>query len=139
MPTQEYLKQTFDYDLDTGVFKRKGRKYNEQCNARYRTVRIGKKKYRVHRLIWILMTGEDPGCFEIDHINRNSHDNRWCNLRKVDRAQNQFNTNQTCIRERARKKPFQARLTFKGKTICKSFTKYSEAKEFVTAIKSEIN
>ena len=138
MPSQEYLKEAFDYDPDIGLFKRKGRKYNEQCSAQYRTVRIGKKKHYVHRLIWILMTGEDPGSLEIDHINRDSHDNRWCNLRLVTRGRNQFNTSQTCIRKRARKKPFQARLTRKGRTICKSFATYSEAEEFVTVTKSEM-
>ena len=138
MPDQKYLQDTFDYDPDTGLFKRKGRKYNEQCAALYRTVRIAKKKYYVHRLIWIYMTGDDPGNMEIDHINRDRHDNRWSNLRLTTRSENAFNTGNTCIRIRPRKKAFQARLTRKGRTVCKSFAAYSEAEDFVKQMKQEM-
>ena len=139
MPGQKYLQETFDYDPDTGLFKRKGRKYNEQCAALYRTVRIGKKKYYVHRLIWMYMTGEDPGDMEVDHINRDTHDNCWSNLRLADRGRNQFNTGATCIKIRSRKKPFQARLTRKGRTVYKSFASYTEAETFVIQMKRELD
>ena len=135
MLDQKYLQETFDYDPETGVFKRKGRKYKQECAAPYRQVRIGKRKFYVHRLIWIYMTGEDPGKLEVDHKNRDSHDNRWNNLRLVTRGENQFNTSQTCIRKRARKKPYQARLTRKGRTICKSCASHSEAETFISEIK----
>lgn len=47
------------------------------------------RNYEAHRVIWLLMTGAWPA--EIDHINGNPEDNRWCNLRDVDRADNARN------------------------------------------------
>lgn len=47
-----------------------------------------------HRLIWLMMTGDWPEYpfFEIDHLNGNRSDNRWPNLRKVTKSQNQRNS-----------------------------------------------
>ena len=45
-----------------------------------------------HRLIWVWMTGEDPGDMVIDHINQDGLDNRWENLRKVTKSQNNANS-----------------------------------------------
>lgn len=47
--------------------------------------------YLAHRLIWLIKTGNWPE-FEIDHINRDRSDNRWSNLRDVNRTVNQRNT-----------------------------------------------
>jgi hypothetical protein len=47
--------------------------------------------YYAHRLIWMYMTGEDPGVLMVDHINGNGLDNRWKNLRVVKRGQNTAN------------------------------------------------
>ena len=51
----------------------------------------GYKMY-AHRLMWLLYYGEYPDG-EIDHINRNGHDNRISNLRVVDKSGNQRNAN----------------------------------------------
>lgn len=45
-----------------------------------------------HRFIWFYMMGEWPN--EIDHINRVRDDNRWENLRNVDRLTNAKNLSQ---------------------------------------------
>lgn len=140
MPDQSYLKENFEYNPETGVFKRKGRKYRESCSrTRCRTIRIKDKKYYAHRLIFVWMTGEDPGSKEVDHINHNPQDNRWKNLRLVDRNENEFNTRQSCIRKRARRKPFQARLTLKGRSVCRSFSTHDEAEKFVKQMKQEMS
>lgn len=47
--------------------------------------------YFAHNIIWVLVTGREPD-EEIDHENRDSSDNRWCNLREATRSQNQANT-----------------------------------------------
>ena len=142
MPDQEYLRRTFDYDPETGILKRKSRARGpaptKGGTVRYKQTRAEGVKYYTHRLIWVWMTGEDPGDMEIDHINRNTHDNRWSNLRLATRSRNQLNTGNTCIRMRPRSKPYQARITRKGKTVCKSFKTMAEAKSFVKEIKETL-
>lgn len=43
-----------------------------------------------HRLAFLKQTGRLPDA-DVDHINRDRRDNRWCNLREVSRQQNLFN------------------------------------------------
>src|SRR5262249_53313420 len=47
--------------------------------------------FHVHRMIWMWMTGEDPGKMEIDHKDRNGLNNKWDNLRLSTHSQNHFN------------------------------------------------
>jgi len=56
-----------------------------------RRVGIFGHRYLFHRVIWLYMTGEWPGEHEIDHINNDSTDNRWTNLRLASPHQNQGN------------------------------------------------
>ena len=92
------LKEMFDYKEGNLYYK---------TNANYTPNRIGKKagfnygpylgckidyiKYRIHRLVWIYHNGAIPLNMEIDHINRNKHDNSIENLRLVTRTENQHN------------------------------------------------
>lgn len=59
-------------------------------NAGYLKSTIRGKGYLAHRVIWALQTGAWPKG-EIDHINGNRADNRWCNLRVVTRQENMRN------------------------------------------------
>lgn len=52
----------------------------------YRRGTIDGVHFLAHRVIWKMMTGDTPD--EIDHENGNPRDNRWANLRAVDRATN---------------------------------------------------
>ena len=90
MPPVEFFKERLEYDAETGVFtwlgefnaKRVGRRAGTTIGSRgYRTITIKKRRYYEHRIAWYMVTGEDPTGFEIDHINGDKSDNRFCNLR----------------------------------------------------------
>jgi hypothetical protein len=103
LPSQEELRKLLDYDPETGKLIWKRRKCDSPTwNIRfagkpaltiekrgYFTGSIWGVKYMTHRIIWKWMTGDDPA--EIDHINGNGLDNRWANLRSVDRLANARN------------------------------------------------
>lgn len=95
-PTQQELLSLFDYRDGVLYWKRAGKGRNTTNRAGYLDsfsgyayVRINKKLYRSHRLIWCMFHGYEPS--EIDHINRNRADNRIDNLREVSRTQNNYN------------------------------------------------
>ena len=98
MPTQEYLKSKYIYDADTGVLTSKRSKRPVGSVTPLGRLRLtvyygGKKMYIfAHRIIWVLMTGDDIEGMFIDHINGDPLDNRFENLRLVDKAQNSWNT-----------------------------------------------
>lgn len=56
----------------------------------YIAIRVCGKKYKAHRLAWLLMNGKWPDG-EIDHINGVKTDNRYVNLRDVSKAENMRN------------------------------------------------
>lgn len=91
LPPLEALRNEFDYDPDTGLLMRrtaKGLVLAGSINKYDGYLQVGfggpGKLWSGHRLIWKWVTGDDPGSFQIDHINRIRHDNRFCNLRLVD-------------------------------------------------------
>lgn len=61
----------------------------------YFTITIDQVSYRAHRIIWVLMTGMDPGNLFVDHKNGTRTDNRWTNLRVATPAQNIQNSKNT--------------------------------------------
>ena len=58
----------------------------------YRRIKINRKLYAVHRLVWV-MHGNDPVPF-VDHINGDVLDNRIENLRAATHSQNCMNRRQ---------------------------------------------
>lgn len=106
--TQAELKELISYDPETGMVERIKRTSNSArlgpagtvSHHGYLVMHIHGKLYRVHRLIWLYMTGEWPTLM-VDHINGARTDNRWANLRQVNNQRNTENarrarsTNQT--------------------------------------------
>lgn len=94
--TAERAHELLAYDPETGELRWKvrtggralaGALIGNVCKiSGYRNVRIDKEPYRLHRVIWLMQTGEWP--FQIDHCNRDRADNRWVNLRETCEALN---------------------------------------------------
>ena len=113
MLSQQYLKECFDYNPDTGdlIWKKRPRSHfnstggmrsfnarfpneiagfflrSKKHNIIYRNIRLKGKSYLIHRVIWMLVYGKFPES-QIDHINRNGLDNRILNLREVTASEN---------------------------------------------------
>lgn len=123
LPSQEFLKERYDYDPETGkLFWKKSQSKQKKVgdevgnpNTKGRQqLSINGKTFLAYRVIWMWMTGEDPGADVIDHINRIPTDNRWCNLRRISQAGNTKNT--SGHRD--------ALVKSKGVTYCKSRGKF---------------
>lgn len=136
MLTLESLKKEVEYEPATGLFTRlrthRAVKAGEIAGsavtlARHpkQYIRLGVlgKYYMAHRLAFFYMTGTWPNG-DIDHINQDSLDNRWENLRVCSHAENGKNQKKyknnssgiTGIRQRGSGK-WRARIFVAGKHI----------------------
>ncbi len=97
LPSQARLRELFDYvngDLywrQSGRGRRTGVPAGTTIQRGYRATKVGLKRYLNHRLVWMWCKGKDPGYLEIDHINRDTSDNRIENLRAVTSRENNLN------------------------------------------------
>lgn len=69
------------YRTDSGYRIKAGMRAGSIKRNGYRQVSINGKVYAEHRLIWRMVTGQDPGELTVDHINEIKDDNRFDNLR----------------------------------------------------------
>lgn len=90
LPSQAKLREDFTYNSETGDFTRYDGYWGFIAKTGYCQIGYEGVIYLIHRLIWKYMTNEDPD--EIDHINGDKTDNRWYNLRNVNRKTNNRNT-----------------------------------------------
>ena len=90
--SHDHLISILDYDPVTGVFtNKKGRVLGSKPTNPKAYVHIGinRKPMCAHVLAWFYVHKTWP-LADIDHINRNRHDNRLSNLREATRSQNVF-------------------------------------------------
>lgn len=91
MIEHEKVLESYRYDQETGdlFWNRKSQKneigdiagyFNKHCNCWYVWDLAGKQIPR-SRLIWYLMTGNEPSGAVIVHINKNPTDDSWKNLK----------------------------------------------------------
>jgi hypothetical protein len=125
--TQKDLKSYLEYSPFTGKFfwiKKPakqiivGSQAGVNCNGYWYIGLLG-KRYYAHRLAWFYMTGNWPQN-QIDHINGNKSDNRWCNLREATGTQNQAN----------RKLNKNSTSGYKGVHFCKRTKRWSAFIQF---------
>ena len=140
LPPVEFLRECFDYDPKTGLFKWRRRPVEHFANLRvadaWNSRQAGapaftwadswgylradvvyegnRTRLRAHRVAWKMMTGEECGA-HTDHKNRQITDNRFENLRDSDARRNQAN------------KPRKA-----GKTLPKGVFKSSKGSTYTT-------
>lgn len=93
--THDRLLQALSYDPLTGVITSKSRGRRGMLagcvnGVGYRVIRIDKKLYLAHRLAWFYIHGQWPKNI-IDHIDGNRINNRFDNLRDIQKAQNHQN------------------------------------------------
>lgn len=100
--TLEYILQHLRYVPETGLhwwlIARQGRQLNRPAGSLwptrsgriYRAITIDCHRYYAQVLAWWMMTSEWPER-QVDHINTDSTDNRWVNLRLATQSENNIN------------------------------------------------
>lgn len=111
LPPQAFLAECFTYDPSTGVlmwrarprshfpFDRAWKMWNTQfantiagaaSERDYVRILLAGRRYIGSRIIWKLVTGEEPPPV-VEHHDRNFRNNRWLNLRSATQQQNTWN------------------------------------------------
>jgi hypothetical protein len=103
MITYEIAKALFDYSPKDGLLTWKFESGNikkgfevgtldstPKSKTKYRKVSVFNISYKVHRIIWLMQTGDWPEG-DVDHIDGDGLNNKWDNLRDVTHSQNLMN------------------------------------------------
>ena len=106
LPSLEFVQSQLSYDPETGTLTwisdlgNKARYLGKvagwlEKKTGYIRIELEGKKYQAHRLIWLLVTGIDPGDLTVDHKDRNRSNNVWTNLRLATPKQQSENKDHT--------------------------------------------
>lgn len=93
----QWFHEHFEYSPETGSLKWKVRlgrakqwsEVGSKNASGYINLVINGRQFYAHRVIFAMMTGRWPK--EIDHVDGDKSNNRWCNLRECTRSQNNWN------------------------------------------------
>lgn len=107
------LGKKFSYQ-DGKLLHKNGKEAGTMCRG-YLRVTIDYKTYPVHRVIWTLLNGVDPGSQQVDHIDRDKLNNSIDNLRLVTNQINQYNRVAKGYRKRSN--GYQAQIKVDGKLL----------------------
>jgi len=112
LPSREELDALFEYDPKTGVLtwrrrtgnsradlgfnnkaggKPAGTRHAGRAGNQYLVIGINGSYFKAHRIIWKMVTGEEPPEF-IDHEDGDNFNNRWGNFRDADNGTNLQNS-----------------------------------------------
>lgn len=92
LPSRKELARLFAYDAATGALhwhNDGSRADRSDGKAIYREVRFFGQSWLAHRVVWKMLTGQEPDV--VDHISGDKQDNRFGNLRSVSSALNSRN------------------------------------------------
>jgi len=158
--TLESLKETLEYNKDTGVFTRI--KATKKCligkhagrvhkKRGYREISVNNRLYYAHRLAWLYVYGSFPSNV-IDHIDCKKDNNAISNLREVTVSENgqnrkgpQKNNKLRVLGVKVNGNGYSARIQVDGKqlhlgtfrTIEEATEKYQEAKSIYHITKKD--
>jgi hypothetical protein len=105
MITADHIRNILDYNPNTGEFVWKihhrrpdliGKRAGSPTNTGYWAIAINNQKRLAHRLAWLYMIGHFPEK-HLDHRDGNKQNNRFSNLREVDRFGNLQNMRKPTI------------------------------------------
>lgn len=104
IPPVKQISREYVYNPLTGAFfylrePRTGHRAGSMVRNR-RYLYLNGKSFLASRIAWKLMTGEDPGDRDIDHINGDPSDDRWENLRAISHRENLMNRRAYTRRDR---------------------------------------
>lgn len=112
LPPADFLRECFTYNRKNGGLRWKARprkhfntdgdwsKWNTRYAGAvagnisvhgYRIVAVGHRLYRAQRLVWKMMTGEEPP-EQVDHKDGDPLNNRWANLRAASQTESNWNS-----------------------------------------------
>ena len=165
MTEQDYLRQCFEYNPETGDFIWRDRPRDHFITDRawkiwngrfarqiagtstqqgYKQICLDKHVHYAHRMAWVVMTGDLPEQ-EIDHVDHNRGNNAWANLRAVTRGENC--KNQTISKKNSSgitgvswsttNKSWRADVQTKHGRFAKHFGSFDEAAQAVLATRQE--